>query len=220
MGNPAADGVEAVAVSPGFEDEVVFRSTNDGYVSVDDWSEVQPSSMLTSISENTEEANRERRRQGMEEIHVLGWLQEPTLDRQTNTVYWALEGTTPRGRIVNSIALRLGRKGYEQLNWITDRSNYVPVGGQLDIMLRAHSFDPGYQYSDHSPGDKTALYGIAGLVAVVAGAKAVKAGAAVGLAVVLKKFGAILLGALAIAFYRFKSLFRREPPSGPSTSQT
>ena len=131
-----------------------------------------------------------------------------------------MEGTTPRGRIVNSIALRLGRKGYEQLNWITDRSNYVPVGGQLDIMLRAHSFDPGYQYSDHSPGDKTALYGIAGLVAVVAGAKAVKAGAAVGLAVVLKKFGAILFGAPAIAFYRFKRLFRREPPSGPSTSQT
>jgi uncharacterized membrane-anchored protein len=218
MGNPSADGVEAVALSPSFEDEVVFLSATDGYVSVDDWGEVQPSSMLAWISENTEKENKERRRQGEEEIHVIGWLQEPTLDRQTNTVYWALEGTTPAGRIVNSIALRLGRKGYEELNWITERSNYVSVGGQLDIMLRAHSFDPGYRYSDRAPGDKTALYGIAGLVAAVAGAKAVKAAAGVGLAVLLKKFGVILFGALAMALLRFKNLFRRKPPSGTSSS--
>src|SRR6266404_14098 len=97
-GDPA-DEVEAIAVSSDFEDVVVFQSVNDGYVSIDDWNEVEQKSMLASISENTEKANQERRRQRLEEAHVVGWLQEPTLDRQTNTVFWALEGSTPHGLI-------------------------------------------------------------------------------------------------------------------------
>jgi uncharacterized membrane-anchored protein len=133
------------------------------------------------------------------------------LDRQTSTVYWAIEGSTDQGRIANSIALRLGRNGYERLNWIADRTSYVPLAGQLDVMLRAHSFDPGYRYSDHKPDDKTALYGIAGLVAAVAGAKALKVATGVGLFVLLKKFGVVLFGAIAVALYKLKNLFRRNP---------
>ena len=82
-------------------------------------------------------------------------------------------------------------------------------------MLRAHSFDPGYRYSDHQSGDRVALYGIAGLVAAVAGAKAVKVAAGVGLAVILKKFGAIAFAAVAAALFRLKNVFRRKPGTGP-----
>jgi uncharacterized membrane-anchored protein len=219
-GNPDDSGVEAVVLSPKFEDEIVFQSVNEGYVSLNDWTHVDPNNMIRSILDGTEQANTERRRQGLDEIHVIGWLQEPTLDRQTSTVYWAIEGSTDHGNIVNSIALRLGRNGYERLNWIADRINYASVGGQLDVMLRAHTFEPGFQYADHQPGDKAALYGIAGLVATVAGAKALKAAAGVGLLVVVKKFAAILLGPLAFGLLRLKRIFLRRPPSGPSASHT
>jgi hypothetical protein len=43
-GNPSGTGVEAVVVSPNFEDEIVFQSVNEGYVSLEDWSDIDPNS--------------------------------------------------------------------------------------------------------------------------------------------------------------------------------
>jgi uncharacterized membrane-anchored protein len=209
------DAAEAVVMSPHFKDEIVFENTSEGYVAVDDWADVDPVKMLDAIRENTEEANAERRQQGVGEMHVVGWLQRPTLDRNTATVYWALEGADPDHHVVNSIALRLGRDGYERVNWIVDKADYQPVGGQLDVMLRAHSFDQGHRYADHTSGDKVAMYTIAGLVAAVAGAKVAKVAGGVALLVLLKKFGILIFasGAAMIASTarRIKSLFRRSP---------
>jgi uncharacterized membrane-anchored protein len=91
-GDPADSSVEAIVFSPHFDDEIIFQSINDGYVPLDDWSDVNPDTMINSIRDNTEEANQYRKRQGIRQIHVVGWLQEPTLDRQASTVYWAIEG--------------------------------------------------------------------------------------------------------------------------------
>ncbi|MBV8739908.1 MAG: DUF2167 domain-containing protein [Alphaproteobacteria bacterium] len=219
-GEPSDPATEAVILSPKFDDEIIFESANEGYVSLDDWKDIDPTVMIDSIRRNTEEANKTRVQQGIEEVHVVGWLQEPTLDRQTSTVYWAIEGATNSGHIVNSIALRLGRNGYERLNWVTDKARYAPIGGQLDLMLRAHSFEPGARYSDHLPGDKTAAYTIAGLVAAVAGAKVIKAVAGVGLLVLFKKLSVLIFGAFAAALYKLKALFRRDPGSGAPRSST
>jgi uncharacterized membrane-anchored protein len=213
-GDPAQPDAEAVVLSPKFEDEVIFEAVNEGYVSLDDWRNIDPDTMMNSIRENTEEANKTRKQQGVEEVHVVGWLQHPTLDRQTSTVYWTIEGISDSGHIVNSIALRLGRNGYERLNWISDKARYVPVGGQLDVMLRVHSYEPGTRYTDFAPGDKTAAYTITGLVAAVAGAKVVKAVAGVGLLILIKKFGVVVFGAAIAALYKIKSLFRRTPKTG------
>jgi uncharacterized membrane-anchored protein len=214
--DPSNQYTEAAVITSDFESEIIFESlTGDGYVSLDDWNDINAAALLREISDNTESANAKRREQGMAELHVVGWLQPPTLDRSTSTVYWAVEGSGTNGRVVNSIALRLGRDGYERVAWITDPSRYVPVGGQLDVMLRAHSFDPGYRYADHQSGDKTALYGIAGLVATVTGAKAVKVAAGAGLLVLLKKFGVFIFAAIAAVLYRLKNLFRRRPPPQP-----
>ena len=67
-------------------------------------------------------------------------------------------------------------------------------------MLRAHSFDPGVRYSDHISGDKLAGYGIASLVAVVAGAKVAKAAGLGALIVLLKKFAVVIVAAAAGLF--------------------
>lgn len=211
-GDPPDNSIEAAAFTQNYDNEVLFQSINDGYVTVDDWKDVNSDEMIKSIRDNTEEANKARKQQDLQQIHVVGWLQQPTLDRQTNTVYWAIEGVNDDGsHVANSIALRLGRNGYERLNWITDRANYVPLSGQLDVMLRAHSFDPGSRYSDYVPGDKVAAYTIAGLVAAVAGAKVLKVAAGIGLLVLLKKCGVVIFVALAAGFYQLKRLFRRGP---------
>jgi len=215
---PAAPELEAVVGTSDGEDEVRFESFSEGYVPLDDWSEVDSTALLRAISDKTEEANATRRREGVPELHVTGWIQPPTLDRRTNTVYWALEASGSNGNVANSTALRLARNGLEKLTWVTDRSKYRPIAGELDVMLRAYSFDPGYRYTDHQSGDKMALYGIAGLVAAVAGAKAVKVAAGAGLLVLLKKFGIFIFAAIAAGFYRLKNRLRRRPPQ-PTADQ-
>ena len=146
-------------------------------------------------------------------MHIIGWIQQPTLDRTTNTVYWAVAAREGDNNIVNSRALRLGRNGFELLTWVGDGNAYQPVGGDLDVMLRAFSFDPGSRYADFTSGDKVAAYTIAGLVATLAGAKLVKVAAAGGLLLLLKKFGIFIFVALAGLLAKFKNLFRRKKPT-------
>lgn len=205
-GNPENESIEAITIDEHFH-SVYFTNYKEGYVSIKDWGEINPDEFLQSIIENTEEANKLRRQKSFSELHVLGWLQEPTLDKHNNTVFWAIDAEDDDGdSLVNSVALRLGREGFEKIVWVTDRDTYTPFGGELDIMLRAHSFDPGFRYNDHKKGDKIASYGIASLVAAVAGAKIVKAG---GIAVLLKKGGAVIAAGIATAFYKLRKFFKR-----------
>lgn len=41
-GNSDVTGVEAVVVSANFDDEIVFQSVNEDYVSLDDWGDIDP----------------------------------------------------------------------------------------------------------------------------------------------------------------------------------
>jgi uncharacterized membrane-anchored protein len=198
--------LEAVVYDIDFKNVILFENFQEGYVSIDDWEDIDAKSLLESISENTEKANKERRKIGRE-LHVIGWIQEPVLDKHTNTVYWAIEAeSADEGVIVNSVAIRLGREGFEKLIWVTQKASYVPFGGHLDVMLRSHSFDPGYKYKDYRTGDKIASYGIATLVAATVGGKIVKAG---GLAVLFKKLGGFIFAGIAAIFYKFKNIFKR-----------
>jgi uncharacterized membrane-anchored protein len=92
---------------------------------------------------------------------------------------------------------------------VTDQPGYVPQGGALDQMTRAHTFNPGARYADFLPGDKTAGYGIAALVGTVVGVKVLKAGGLVFLLVLLKKFGVIIVAAVGAALIKMKRIFKR-----------
>jgi uncharacterized membrane-anchored protein len=178
---------DAYLIDPTSGSEMVIEYVDSGYITLDDLSEMNPTKMLQDIKDATEDGNSARRAAGINEMHVTGWLQQPTFDRSTNTAYWALGATSGGGGLVNAIALRLGRNGYEKFIWITSPDQFSYVGGMLDVVLRTHSFDAGYRYSDHIGTDKVAGYGIAALVGAAAGAKAVKIAAAGGLILLLKK---------------------------------
>lgn len=209
VGNEADSSLEAITMDEYLENSVYFLYEGEGYISLDDWEKIKPKELLEEIIKNTEKANRKRRKMGIPEIHVLGWIQEPTLDRQTNTVYWSIEHEEDDSdaTVFNSVALRLGRRGYERIVWVGEMFNYKPFGGELDTMLRAHSFDQGYRYTDFTAGDKVAGYGIAALVAGTIGAKVLKAG---GLAVLFKKIGGFLAAGIAAVFYKIRNIFLRK----------
>lgn len=201
-GNGIDDDLEAITIDESFKNSVYFLSHKDGYVSLDDWEKIDPKKLLEAISERTEETNEDRRKKGIPEIHVIGWLQEPTLDRHTSTIYWAIDNyeNDKEENTFNSVALRLGRNGYERIIWVGDTPDYVAFGGELDVMLRAHSFDPGHRYCDYTTGDKVATYGVTTLVAATAGAKIAKAGGFAALLVLLKKFGGFIAAGFAAIF--------------------
>lgn len=205
-GEPKIDHLEAlVCDTDDFYNSIMFQYFNIGYVSTDGWNELDSKALLQGISKNTERDNIERRKNGSSELHIIGWIQEPTLDKDTNTVYWAIEiDSAEEENIVNSVAMRLGRKGFEKITWISPKSSYIPFGGHLEVMLSAHSFDPGYRYNDYTKGDKRAEYGIEALVAATVGGEIVKAGS------FGKILGGLIFAGLAVLIYKFRNFFRKK----------
>jgi uncharacterized membrane-anchored protein len=206
-GEPAVESLEGYVCNfSNFENAVLFQYFNTGYISTDDAEELDSKTLLDSIIENTQKSNRERRKNGNSEIQVIGWVQEPTFDKESNTVYWAIESESGENEnTINAVALRLGREGYEQITWITSKSSYTHLSGDLDVMLRAHNFDVGYRYNDYTVGDKVAEFGIAALVAASIGGKIMKIGSFV---VFLKKIAGVIFACVAALSYKFKNLFR------------
>ena len=213
-GDLATKHLEAIVINER-DEQVIFLSFNDeGYVTLDDWKDVDAAAMLDTIKDNTEKGNAEKVRDGFLPVHVKGWLQQPTLDRDSNTVRWAIAADDGSTAIVNAVELRLGRRGFEKLIWVGDADAYVAQGGELDLMLRAHAFDPGFRYADYVTGDKVAAYGVGALVATLVGAKLAKVGLFAGLLVLLKKFGVFAVVALGGLLAKFRrAIFGKKQPA-------
>jgi len=201
--------IEAVVVNRKTDNVVFFQYHNEGFITTDDWSDVDAAKMLTEIRDSTEASNADRRKQNVEELHVVDWIQQPVFDRQQNVVFWTLRLHAVSGDLVNAIALRLGRYGYEEMIWVTDQKAYSAGPNDQKAMLQAHSFDPGARYADHIGGDKLAGYGIASLVAVAAGAKLTKLAGFAAILLLAKKFGIVILAAAAGAIAWVKRQFSR-----------
>jgi uncharacterized membrane-anchored protein len=157
--------------------------------------------LLQSVVEATDKGNKERRAENLPEMFVEKWVQQPTFDHASHTAYWSIEARDSRGaEVVNSIAVRLGRSGFEKLVFISAINDYHQLGGTLDHMLKSFSFPEGQTYEDHVSTDKMAGYGIAALVGALVGAKAVKVAAVGGIALFFKPILAVLLAILSKAW--------------------
>jgi len=209
----APPGIEAALYDPRDRSVVFYQKLGGGYVRLDDWNDVDADAMLKSVSENTEIGNAKRRSTGLSTIQVVGWIERPHLDRTTNSVRWAFEGIEERtGPIANSVALVLGRDGFEKLTWVGSKKDLNK--DLLGIAQSSFAFPIGGRYADFQPGDKVADYGIAGLVAAVLGAKAAaKVGLLAALAVFAKKFGIFLLiPVVALVGWLGRKSYRKKGP--------
>jgi uncharacterized membrane-anchored protein len=193
--------------------ELIYEWFPNGFVKSDDWRDVDPDSFLAQLKERDAEANKIRVQNGIPTLDTTGWRQKPTLNQDTHTVSWGIEATDSNGgKVLNFVALKLGRYGFEKIIWIVDPKD---LGDKNDLLLgvNAHLFDNGARYSDYVAGtDRAAEYGIAGLVAGVIGVKVLKA-AGIGAALVLiKKFALVLIILPLIYVWRkIAGLFKRKP---------
>lgn len=185
----------------------------EGFVTDDDWSDLDADALLKDIRAGTEAANDERASNGFAPMHTVGWLIPPTYDAEKNMARWAIELEENGERFANIQVIKLGRHGYHQITWAGPVHGADGTPRFLQAMIDSHSYDDGFRYADYVEGDKLAGFGIGALVAASAigskSGKGVIAAIIGGAILIAKKAWFVVLGGLAAIGAFFKRLFNR-----------
>jgi uncharacterized membrane-anchored protein len=212
---------EAVIANADSSERVVFEYSEAGYVTDDDWSDLDADALLEEIRTGTEEANKQRVVNGLPPLTVIGWVERPRFDAERKIAFWALKAKEGEDEIINAVALPLSRHGYHKVTWVGDAGHYKETPRILQAALDGHAYETGYRYADYVDGDALAGFGVASLVAASAGGSKVGKGvlAAFIAAIVLfaKKAWFLVFVAIGGIWMGVKRLFsrtgERRPPS-------
>ncbi len=178
---------------------VVITYQEDGHVKDDDASKINYDDLLKQMKEGTEEANKERVKQGYPSMTLVGWAEPPHYDQASRKLYWAKElavGSVQEHTLNYGIRV-LGRKGVLVLDAVAGMNQIAGIKTEMQKVVAFTEFTPGNTYADfNSSTDKVAEYGIA---ALVLGGVAAKLGLfAKLLAILIAAKKAILIGAVAL----------------------
>src|SRR5271157_3791249 len=90
---------------------VIFGYNEAGYVRDDEKDKIDADSLLKSITEATDAANKIRQQHGWATIKVVGWHTKPFYSSQTNRLSWAILGRSSTEDTINYNTRLLGRRG-------------------------------------------------------------------------------------------------------------
>ncbi len=196
-----------------------IRYEDEGFIK--DEESINADEILSAIKEGTEEANKERVEKGFKALRIDGWSDLPRYDKSVHHLVWALDVSDDDGKSVNYNTRILGRKGYVSINLVTSPEKLAGYKPQAAALLASTAFTKGARYEDFDKKtDKVAEYGLAGLVlggAGLAAAKLVKIGllakfSKVIIAALIAGKKAIIAGAIAVVAI-FKKIFGRKKPA-------
>jgi len=176
---------------------VTYEDT--GYVSDKDAKTEDYDKVVEQIRSSESEVNAERQKGGYPTIHLMGWAQQPSYDPASHSLIWArdLKFSDSKVDTLNYDVRLLGRRGVLSLNMLSDMDHLAEVRAAAKDFGQAAAFDTGSRYADYDASvDKTAEYGLAGLVAAGAGVAVAKK---LGLLAILFGFGKWILAGLAVA---------------------
>lgn len=203
---------------------VTYTYSASGYVRDDEKGKLDANAILESLRRGTEEANKERRSRGWDEMHVEGWVRPPYYDQLTNNLTWSFTGKSTDGSTAINHSVRLlGRGGVLNIELVLSPEQLGTVVASFDTIMTKTTFLSGSRYAEWREGDKVAAYGLTALVAGGVGAIAMKTG-------LLAKLGKLLAGVF-VAMWKLiiaavvgllawvKKLFsRRKDPDSPPAS--
>lgn len=183
----------------------VFTVSYDdaGYVKDDDADKIKYDELLTDLKKGQEEANIERKKEGYNAMHLLGWASSPYYDKQNKVLHWAKEYSVEgdEAHSLNYEIRVLGRKGILSLTALATVDQLEDVKKNIPAVLKMAQYDKGYKYEEFDSGiDKVAAWTIGGLVAGKLLAKA-------GFLVILLKFWKLILLGIAGASAAIKRFF-------------
>ncbi|MEI9928067.1 MAG: DUF2167 domain-containing protein [Sphingomonas sp.] len=186
----------------------VITYQDSGHVSDADAKNQDYAKVLSDMQAGDAEDNQQRKSQGYPTMRLVGWAQAPSYDPANHSLIWAREydNEGQREHGLNYDIRLLGRTGVLSLNMLSGVSSLPDVRAAAETFGKSVTFQPGAAYSDFDVKiDKTAEYGLAGLVA---GGAAVAVASKLGLLAILLKFakliviGVIAFGAGIWAFAR------------------
>ena len=176
----------------------IRKPINDGYVKIDDWSDVSPEELIKGLRD----ANKDQG-DGLSYAKEVQWIYKPNLDKEKDLVNYSYKVVWSNDSItMESKNIILGRGGHiDQIFVFSDLSNTKDNADFAKVASSDTTFDAGFTYKDFKSGDKVAAVGIGALVATSLGVKALKgaggAAAAGGFLLILKKLWWVILAPLA-----------------------
>ena len=200
VGEPTS-GNEVGFLSPtNGEWSVYFEYADVGYVKDDDKDKLDADKLLKSLKKGNDQANEERKRNGIPPLLIEGWQQEPKYDAVTHNLTWCIRCTVQGEPLLNYNTRLLGRKGYMSVTLVCDPDKLSGTLTEYNGLLAGYKFNTGDTYAEYKPGDKVAKYGLGALVLGGAAAGAIKLGLFAWLAAFFKKgWKVIVLAVVAIA---------------------
>ncbi|PRX55153.1 DUF2167 domain-containing protein [Flagellimonas meridianipacifica] len=155
-------------IGENFTYAIEITYSEEGYIEDDDAEDIDYDDLLEEMQESALEENDRRSAEGYPTIEIEGWAAPPYYDNETKKLYWAKE-IKFQGEDINTLNYNiriLGRKGYLNLNAISDMDQLGLVQQNIDQVIASTEFNEGYRYSDFNPDfDEVAAYGIGGLIA-------------------------------------------------------
>ena len=189
---------------------VIITYDEDGYVKDDEASKMDYDKLLKQMQDGVAAANEQRKKDGYPPFDLVGWATPPRYDKATHKMYWAKElkfGDSPESTLNYNIRI-LGRRGVLVLNAVAGMGQLREIESVAPQIISMVDFQEGHRYADFNIStDKVATYGLIGLVA---GGLAAKAGFFKVLLVALlaaKKL--VIIGIAAIAAF-FKKIFGKK----------
>jgi uncharacterized membrane-anchored protein len=171
-------GHEMGFVAPAGEDWfAVFEFDDVGYVKDDEKDSLDARALLDSIEEGTEAGNKERVKRGWPTMTILGWETPPRYNDITHNLEWAIRAQSEGAPVVNHNTRVLGRGGVMEVTLVTDPTTLAATLPKFKAMLEGFQFKEGHKYAEFRAGDKTAAYGLTGLIVGGGTAALVKTGA-------------------------------------------
>lgn len=144
-----------------------------GYIADDDAKSWDVDELYNSVIEGTKIGNEERKKKGIPELEILGWVQKPQYNETKKHLVWSIYSrdkgdlsAKPEDQTINYNTYVLGREGYLELSLVTDMANVEYEKPLMSQILNNTSFTQGKRYEDFNPAtDKAAEYGLAALIA-------------------------------------------------------
>ena len=101
-------------------DTIYVEHEGGGYVSIDDWKNVDANAMIKELNDNAKTIAQDRKAKNISYATKLSWVHKPQLDRQKNMVYYAYKVEWSDDNLsLESLSLVLGKKGYTTVTFVT-----------------------------------------------------------------------------------------------------
>lgn len=155
----------------------VFEFDDVGYVKDDEKGSLDAEALLESIQAGTEAGNKERIKRGWPTMTILGWETPPRYNDLTHNLEWSIRALSEGAPVINHNTRMLGRGGVMEVTLVTDPSTLDETLPKFKTMLEGFEFKQGHRYAEFRAGDRTAAYGLTGLIVGGGTAALVKTGA-------------------------------------------